>query len=125
MFFNLRIQDNSDEFDNDANHLSGKQLLADTEIRIDYGDGTTFDTPDDQAHESRGQSQERDNNLESDEVGDYSEGDNVTAGNNSPSDKLPLNVEFTWAKGDLEQQDYQNISDLRKQDELAPPLAFF
>ena len=125
MFFNLRIQDNSDEFDNDANHLSGKQLLADAEIRIDYGDGTTFDTPDDQAHESRGQSQERDNNLESDEVGDYSEGDNVTAGNNSLSDKLPLNVEFTWAKGDLEQQDYQNISDLRKQDELVPPLAFF
>ena len=124
MFFNLRIQDNSDEFDNDANHLSGKQLLADAEIRIDYGDGTTFDTPDDQAHEARGQSQERDNNLESDEVGDYSEGDNVTAGNNSLSDKLPLNVEFTWAKGDLEQQDYQNISDLRKQDELAP-LAFF
>ena len=34
MFFNLRIQDNSDEFDNDANHLSGKQLLADAEIRI-------------------------------------------------------------------------------------------
>ena len=100
-------------------------MLADAEIRIDYGDGTTYDTPDDQAHESSGQSQERDNNFESDEVGDYSEVYNVTAGYNSLSDKLPLNVEFTWAKGDLEQQDYQNISDLRKQDELAPPLAFF
>ena len=56
MFFNLRIQDNSDEFDNDVDHLCGKQMLADAEIRIDYGDGTTYDTPDDQAHESSGQS---------------------------------------------------------------------
>ena len=37
-------EDSSNEFENNGNHLSGKQFLADAEIQIDYGDGTTSDT---------------------------------------------------------------------------------
>ena len=37
-------EDNGGEEDNDANHLSGNQLLAEVDIRIEYGDGHTFNT---------------------------------------------------------------------------------
>ena len=37
-------------------------MLAGTEICIDYGDGTTFDTLDDQTNESRDPSEEKESN---------------------------------------------------------------
>ena len=37
-------EDNGGEEDNDANHLSGNQLLAEVDIRIEYDDGRTFNT---------------------------------------------------------------------------------
>ena len=46
-------------------------------------------------------------------------GDDKRANNRSLSNKLPLNVEFLWGKGDLQQQDYQNIPGLQKYDEIA------
>ena len=58
-------------------------------------------------------------------MSNYLERDNERADNHSPSNKLPRNVQFTWAKGDLEQQDYQNIVELYKQDEIASCLALF
>ena len=59
------------------------------------------------------------------EVGNDLEGDNERADNHYLSNKVPPNVEFTCAEGDLEEQDYQNILDFQKQDELASPLALF
>ena len=58
-------------------------------------------------------------------VGNNFEGDDERVTSHSLSDKLPPNVKLTWPKGDLEQQDYQKILNLRKQDELAsPPILF-
>ena len=78
-------------------------MLADADIRISYGVGTTYDTLDEQTDESRDQSEEKESND--------SEGDGERAYNHFLSDKLPPNVEFTCAKGDLEQQDHQDIHD--------------
>ena len=61
------------------------------------------------------------NELE--QLGDDSEGNDRRADNHSLSNKLPTNVEFAWTKVDLEHQNYQNIPELRKQDELVLPLA--
>ena len=65
------------------------------------------------------------NNPELEEVSNYLERDNERADNHSPSNKLLRNVQFTGAKFDLEQQDYQNIVELYKQDEIASYLALF
>ena len=100
-------------------------MLADAQICIPSGDGTTFDNLDDQTDESRDRIEEKGNNPESEEVGDDSERNDERADNHSLSNKLPTIVELAWTKVDLEQQNYQNIPDLRKQDELGLPLALF
>ena len=80
---------------------------------------------DDQTDESRDQSEEKGNNPESEEMGDDSEGNDERADNHSLSNKLPTNVEFAWTKVCLEEQNYQNIPDLRKQNKPESPLALF
>ena len=37
-------EDSGRKEDNHANHLSGNQLLAEADVRIEYGDGRTFTT---------------------------------------------------------------------------------
>ena len=37
-------EDSSGEENNDANHLGGNQLLAEADVRIEYGDRHTFNT---------------------------------------------------------------------------------
>ena len=90
-----------DEFENVANHLSGRQLLTDTDICIYYGDVTTFDTFDDQTDEWQDQSKEKENNPELEEVGNDSEGDNEKADKHSLSNKIRSMYSFygqrmTW-----------------------------
>jgi len=51
-------EDSGDEADNDPNHLSGNQLLANAEIHIDYGDNSTFGTIDDQMDKKCDESEE-------------------------------------------------------------------
>jgi len=51
-------EDSGDEADNDPNHLSGNQLLANAEIHIDYSDGSTFDTIDVQMDKECDESEE-------------------------------------------------------------------
>ena len=81
-------------------------------IRINYGDGNTFDTLHDQTDESRDQSEQKENNPELKEVGNDLTGKDERADNHFLSNKLPPDVEFTYIKGDLEQQEYLNNLDL-------------
>ena len=76
-------------------------MLTDTDICIDYGDVTTFDTFDDQTDEWQDQSKEKENNPELEEVGNDSEGDNEKADKNSLSNKIRSMYSFygqrmTW-----------------------------
>ena len=58
-------------------------------------------------------------------MGDDSEENDERADNHSLSNKLATNVELAWTTVYLEEQNYQNIPELRKQNKPESPLALF
>lgn len=88
-------EDSGDEFENDSNFENNSHQDSQDSIRINYGDGTTFDTLHHQTDESCEQSEEKENNPELEEVGNDSTGDDERADNHSLGNKLPKDVEFT------------------------------
>ena len=128
------------EEDNDENYLSSNQLLAEVDVRIEYCDGRTFNTLEEDEIEN-----EEMNNDSCDESTDFTmqqtklpveknnkstlnpskiDNDKVMDNNKKQylSNEKPQIFYFNWWNGDLKSKEQSNMPKLQEMDELGTSL---
>ena len=136
-------EDSDGEKDNDTNQLSGNQLLTKADVRIEYGDGRTFNTLEKGKIEN-----EEMNNDSSDESTDItmqqtkvsveknnksilnpSKVNNEKAMDNNKkryiSNEKPPILHFNWRNHNWKSKEQSNMPVLQQMDELGTPFTLF
>ena len=105
-------EDSADEDDFDINRLSGNQLLAEADVRINYGDRISDTMDDDSQSESLGDA------LQTNSIQD----DSIHRGRLS-DEKPPLLTDLRWTNRDIKSRNSQSTPEVNHLEEIGTPLS--